>query len=233
VYGPVVCGIVLLAAFLLVERKVRAPLLPPGFLTEPRRISGLVGMFLAAAGSMLIEYVLTLYLQQVREWSSLATALSFLPFLVTMVAISQVSASLVLRFGVARITTVGGLIAAGGLGLLAGINPNTAYVSGLLPGQILLAAGISFVLSGAAFLSTTNVPHHQTGLAGGLMNTAMELGPTVGLTVLMAVAATQKDVVQGYAWAFGTAGAVYVVNAIVAGMLLRRTSSRNISQADR
>jgi len=233
VYGPVVFGIVLLAAFLLVERKVRDPLLPPGFLTEPRRITGLVGMFLAAAGSMLIEYVLTLYLQQVREWSSLATAVSFLPFLVTMIAIGQVAASLVLRFGVARITTVGGLIAAVGLGLLAGIHPNTAYVSGLLPGQILLAAGISFVLSGAAVLSTTNVPHHQTGLAGGLMNTAMELGPTVGLTVLMAVAATQTDVVEGYAWAFGTAGAVYVVNAIVAGMLLRRTSSRNISQPDR
>ncbi|WP_083964199.1 MFS transporter [Shimazuella kribbensis] len=230
VYGPLAVGIVLLVAFLLVERKVRDPLLPPGFVIEPRRITGLLGIFLAAAGSMLIEYILTLYLQQIRGWSSLETAVSFLPFLITMIVANQVAASLVSRFGVARITTVGGVIAAIGLGILASINPNTVYVYSLLPGQIFLAMGISFVLSGAAVLSMTNVPQHQAGLAGGVLNTAMELGPTVGLTLLMSVAATQTDLVQGYAWAFGTAGAVYLVNAVVSSMLLRRRSSEKYQQ---
>ncbi|UUZ89695.1 hypothetical protein LJK87_26845 [Paenibacillus sp. P25] len=182
-------------------------------------MTGLAGMFLAATASMVIEYVLTLYLQQIRGWSSLATAVSFLPFCVTMIVANQVSAPLIARFGVARIMTAGGLVSALGLGSLAWIGRDTAYASILLPGQMILAAGISLVLSGAAVQSTANVELHQAGLAGGVMNTAMELGPTVGLTVLMAVAAAQADAVQGYAWAFGTSGAVFVVLAIAASLL--------------
>ncbi|HZG13502.1 MAG TPA: MFS transporter [Candidatus Bathyarchaeia archaeon] len=233
VYGPFIIGIVLLIIFLIVERKVRDPLLPPGFILEPRRLTGLIGMFLAAAGSMVIEYVLTLYLQQIRGWSSLATAVSFLPFAVTMIVVNQIAAPLITRFGVARVMSVGGLISAVGLGVLAWINHDSAYAAILLPGQILLAAGISLVLSGSAVQSTANVPQHQAGLAGGVMNTSMELGPTVGLTVLMAVAATRPDAAEGYAWAFGTAGIIFVLLAIVASMLLFQKSAGHDSQPGR
>lgn len=209
---------------------MRDPLLPPEFITEPRRITGLAGMFLAAAGSMLIEYVLTLYLQQVRGWSSLATAVSFLPFAITMIVVNQFSAKVIDRLGVASVLTAGGLVSAGGLGLLAWISSDSAYSAILLPGQILLAVGISLVLSGSAVQSTANVEEHQAGQAGGVMNTAMELGPTVGLTVLMAVAATQADSVLGYALAFGTAGVVLMLLAIVASMLLTRKSAGHVSK---
>ncbi|WP_051250969.1 MFS transporter [Paenibacillus harenae] len=233
VYGSFIVGIVLLIFFLIVERKVSDPLLPPGFILEPRRISGLAGMFLAAAASMVIEYVLTLYLQQIREWSSLATAISFLPFAVTMIVANQVSALFIARFGAARVMTAGGLISALGLGLLAWIGRDTAYAAILLPGQIILAAGISLVLSASAVQSTVNIGQHQAGLAGGVMNTAMELGPTVGLTVLMAVAAAQADTVQGYAWAFGTAGIGFMLLAIVVILLLPRKSAGQNSQPGR
>ncbi|MCP3775077.1 MFS transporter [Paenibacillus sp. MZ04-78.2] len=66
---------------------------------------------------------------------------------------------------------------------------------------------------------------HQAGLAGGVMNTSMELGPTVGLAILMTVASLQADVVQGYAWAFGTAGVVYTFAAVGAIVLTRRIPS--------
>ncbi|UUZ84180.1 MFS transporter [Paenibacillus sp. P26] len=232
-YGPFIAGIAPLIVFLIVERKVRDPSLPLGFILETRRMTGLAGMFLAATASMVIEYVLTLYLQQIRGWSSLATAVSFLPFCVTMIVANQVSAPLIARFGVARIMTAGGLVSALGLGSLAWIGRDTAYASILLPGQMILAAGISLVLSGAAVQSTANVELHQAGLAGGVMNTAMELGPTVGLTVLMAVAGAQADAVQGYAWAFGTSGAVFVVLAIAASLLLPLKSVGHVSQPGR
>jgi len=152
----------------------------------------------------------------------LAVAVAFSPFAVTLITTSQVAARLVDRFGAARITVTGFLVAALGLGALAGIHRDTAYVSGVLPGMALLAAGMSLVFSGSAVLSTTSVSQRQAGLAGGVMNTAMELGPTVGLAVLMSVAATQTDVVQGYAWAFGAAGAVYLVLAFLGTTLTRR-----------
>ena len=57
------------------------------------------------------------------------------------------------------------------------------------------------------------------------MNTAMDLGPTVGLTVLMAVVAMQADVVQGYAWEFGITGVIFVLLAIAASVLSFRKSA--------
>ncbi|SCW32971.1 Major Facilitator Superfamily protein [Paenibacillus tianmuensis] len=225
VWGPLTVGLVLLAAFLFVERRVRDPLLPPGFILDRTRFTGMLGMLLAAASSALIQFILSLYLQQLRNWSSFTTAVGFLPFAVTLIAANLAVPALVGRFGARLVTVAGFILGAVGLGLLAGIDRDTAYASGLLPGQILLAASVSLIFSGAAVLSTANVPKHQAGLAGGVMNTSMELGPTVGLAILMSVASLQADVVQGYAWAFGTAGVVYLFAAVAAIMLIRRVPS--------
>jgi MFS family permease len=227
VLTPLVIGAVLLSAFLAVERNVRDPLLPPGFILQPRRALGLIGIMLAAAGAGgLLNFVLSLYLQQVRHWTPLETAGAFVPFAVVLIASGSAAATLVGRFGEGRVTVSGLIIAAVGLALLAGIEHNTAYFVGLLPGLVLLAAGASLVFSGTAVLATANVPPHQAGLAGGVMNTAMELGPTVGLAALMSVAATRTDVVDGYAWAFGTASIAFVVAAVLATPIISREPSR-------
>lgn len=117
------------------------------------------------------------------------------------------------------------------MGLLAALGLKTVYVRGILPGSLLLAIGLSLVFSGAAVLSTTNVPQHMAGLAGGVMNTAMELGPTVGFALLMTVAATQVDVVSGYAWAFGAAALGYVIIALGTAILTRSGAHRTCEVA--
>ncbi|MGE6781818.1 MFS transporter [Ensifer adhaerens] len=213
---PLLTGLVLLAIFFVIERRVRDPLLPPGFLLEPVRITGLIGMFLAAAGSGVVNFILSLYLQQVLDWSPLMTAVAFLPFAIVLIVVGQLAAPLVGRFGPARITGVGLILAAFGLALLTQLTTDTAYLQGLLPGLMLIAVGISLAFSGSAVLSTTNVPQNRAGLAGGVMNTAMELGPTVGLAILMSVAASQVQTVVGYNWAFGTAAVAYVLAALLA-----------------
>ncbi len=221
VWLPLAVGVALLACFLIVERRVRDPLLPLGFLARPCRVAGLVGMLVAAAGSLLLEYVLSLYLQQVHGWTGLGVAAGFLPFAVVLLATNVVGARLVGRFGATGTMTGGLLVSGGGMALLAAIGRETDYLSGILPGSVLLAVGLSLVFSGAAVLSTANVPQRQAGLAGGVMNTAMELGPTVGFALLMTVAVTQADPVRGYAWAFGAAALLYVAIAIVVVGLTR------------
>ncbi|WP_237385588.1 MFS transporter [Xenorhabdus sp. Sc-CR9] len=224
VLTPLLTGIGLLIAFALIERLVRDPLLPPGFVFERYRLTGLFGMFLAAVGSGVINFILSLYLQQELGWTPLMTATAFLPFAIALIATGKMAAPLVGRIGAARMTSAGLLISALGFGLLVGIDRNTTYIAGLLPSLILVAIGMSLAFAGAAVLSTMNVPQHQAGLAGGVMNTAMELGPTVGLSALMAVAATQIDTVDGYIWAFGTAAAAYAIAALIALLLTRRSS---------
>ncbi|MFJ3934976.1 MFS transporter [Streptomyces parvus] len=219
---PLAIGAVLLVLFLMVERGVRDPLLPPGFTMEPRRLVGLVGILLAAAGTGLVTFLLSLYLQQQQDWSTLATTGAFVPYTLALIVANQLAGRAVGRYGAGAVTIAGLAAGAAGLALLTGIGPDTSFTLGLMPGAVLLAAGTSFVFSGSAVLTTTNVPAHQAGLAGGVMNTAMELGPTVGLAALMAVAATRADVVVGYAWAFGAGAVVYLVAALAATAVIRR-----------
>ncbi|WP_048644852.1 MFS transporter [Nitratireductor soli] len=225
VYGPLAAGVALLLLFLFTERRIRDPLLPPAFLLDRMRLLGLVGMMLAAAGSLLIEFILLVYLQDVRGWTPFQTAVSFLPFAVALIGVNFLAATVVARFG-ARVTTAAGfLIGAAGLAWLALLERNADYLAVLLPGQVLLAGGMSLIFSGAAVLSMDNVPPQQMGLAGGVMNTAMELGPTIGFAALMAVAATRAGTVEGYAWALGTAAAAYLASAVLALVVARRGSS--------
>lgn len=229
VLTPLLAGLLLLALFLLVERKVKDPLLPPGFILDACRFTGLIGMLLAAAGAGgLVSFVLSLYLQQVRAWSPLATAAAFLPFAVALIATGRLAAPLVERFGPAKVTMGGLLTGALGLALLGGIERETAYLTGLLPGLVLLAAGGALLFAGAAVLATANVPAHQAGLAGGVMNTAMELGPTLGLASLMSVAALQNNTVAGYSWAFGTAAVAYMLAIYMAMVLTGRPAADGV-----
>lgn len=221
---PLLFGLGLLIAFFRIERQVRDPLLPAGFILEPVRMIGLVGMLLAAAGSGVVNFVLSLYLQQLLGWSPLTTALAFLPFAIALIATGQLAAPFVGRVGPARTTGTGLLLAAVGLGLLTQLTPDKSYMWGLMPGLVLVAVGISLAFSGSAVLSMVNVPQHRAGVAGGVMNTAMELGPTVGLAILMSVAALQAETVAGYAWAFGTAAVAYVIVALLAFALSDRVS---------
>ncbi len=219
---PIMVGILLIGVFLIVERRVTSPLLPPGFICDPRRATGLIGILLAAAGMGLITFLLSLYLQQFRGWSPFATSMAFVPYTIGLLLINRVAGSLIIRFGALPITIIGLLIGAIGLFLLAMLNAQTSYTLGLLPGLFILPVGASLVFSGSAVLSTANVQLHQAGLAGGVMNTSMELGPTMGLAALMAIAATQMEIIDGYAWAFGTAGGVYFLAALGALILIKK-----------
>ena len=169
-----------------------------------------------------MSFVLSLFLQQIEGWGPLSTTAAFLPFAIALMLSGRVAPALVGRFGAARITITGLLIAAIGLILLALLERNITYLTDLMPGMILLAVGGAFVFAGAAVLSTDDVPPHQAGLAGGVMNTAMELGPTVGLATLMSVAALQSDPVVGFGWAFGTAAAAFLLFAFAAHAITRR-----------
>lgn len=84
-------------------------------------------------------------------------------------------------------TATGLATAAAGLGLLAatGFDTSVPYAYGLLPGLLLLPAGGALSFAGAAVLATEGVPAHRAGLAGGVLNTAMELGPTVLFATLL------------------------------------------------
>ncbi|MFE1547518.1 MFS transporter [Streptomyces sp. NPDC058718] len=184
---PLLTGLALLAAFAVVERRTADPLLPPDFLRDGRRALGLAAIGLTAAGTATVFVLLSLALQEGRGWSALLTSAAFVPFAVALLGAGRLAGPLIGRYGPGRVTGAGLGTAAAGLGLLAatGFDGTVPYAYGLLPGLLLLPAGGALSFAGAAVLVTEGVPAHRTGLAGGVLNTAMELGPTVLFAALL------------------------------------------------
>ncbi|MFJ8467699.1 MFS transporter [Streptomyces swartbergensis] len=184
---PLLAGASLLVAFRYAERRARDPLLPPGFLLDRRRVLALAAIALSACGTSMTFVVLSLHLQQVRDWSPLETSAAFVPFAVALIASGRAAGPLIGRYGARTVTAAGLGTGAAGLALLAltGTDVHVPYVSGLLPGLVLLPAGAAASFAGAAVLTAEGVPQQQTGLAGGVLNTAMESGPTVLFAILL------------------------------------------------
>ncbi|MEU1285134.1 MFS transporter [Kitasatospora sp. NPDC005856] len=222
-YGPLAAGLALLLAFVAAERRTADPLLPPGFLADRRRATALAAVMATAAGTALTFVLLSLHLQQQRGWSAAATSAAFLPYAAVLLLAGRLAGPLSVRHGPVAVTAGGLAVAAAGLGLLAGLTPDGGYALGLLPGLLLLPAGAAAAFAGAAVLATGGVPPERTGLAAGVFNTAMELGPTAALAALMALAATRPTVVGGYAAAFAAAAAGLALTAVAVAALPRTT----------
>ncbi|MFH8899200.1 MFS transporter [Streptomyces coeruleorubidus] len=184
---PLLCGAALLAAFWYAQHRARDPLLPPRFLLDRRRVLALAAIALSACGTAMTFVLLSLHLQQARDWSPLQTSAAFVPFAVALIASGRAAGPLIGRYGARTVTAAGLGTGAAGLALLAltGTDAHISYGYGLLPGLVLLPVGTAASFAAAAVLATEGVPKQQTGLAGSVLNTAMESGPTVLFAILL------------------------------------------------
>jgi MFS family permease len=238
---PVVAGAAGLVAFFLVEGRVRGPLLPPRFLVSRRRSPGLVAIMVTAAAMGTMWFLLSLYLQQVRGLSALETTSLFLPYAVAQLVTGMTVPAIVGRFG-PRVSAAAGLAVAGaGLGLLSRLGADSSYAV-VLGGLLVFVVGATVSFSGAMVAATSGVPDRESGLAGGVANTAMEAGPTVGFALLVSAAGNRAAALSGdgagvaeatsggYAFAFGlAAGALLFTAALVAVVMSTSITRKELS----
>ncbi|WKU45704.1 MFS transporter [Streptomyces sp. VNUA116] len=233
VWGPVVAGVLLLAAFAVVELKVADPLVPLGFLARRHRATALWAVFIGSAGMSTIFFLLSLYFQEVRDASPLLTSAAFLPFSAAQVITGMLAGRLIGRFG-GRAVMVGGLVvAAGGLVLIGQLGAASPYAGAMLAGLIVFPVGIACVFSGSTVVALEDVEDSRAGLAGGVVNTAMEVGPTVGLAILVSLATAHASGLRdggqgvasatsgGYAFALLLAAAAFAASAVGSAVALR------------
>jgi predicted MFS family arabinose efflux permease len=202
----VVGGVVLLVLFGLAERRSSAPLVPLPFLGG--RVLPLIAVTFCAGAMATGFFLLSLYLQQVRGLSPLRTSAAFLLPAPAVFAAGPLAGRLIPRLGIHRVSAIGLVAAAAGLLLLSLLDVPYA---GLL--VFPFGAGVTFSAGTLAVLQ--DVRDDQTGLAGGLLNTAMEIGPPLGLAVLVSVAtAYSPHPSSGYAFALRIAAAVLLITAL-------------------
>jgi EmrB/QacA subfamily drug resistance transporter len=184
----------LLAIFLVVEARVRSPLVPLRlFRLRNIVVSNTVGVLWA--GAMFAWFFLTaLYLQLVLSYSPLQVGLAFLPGNLIMAATSiGLSAKLVLRFGIRPPLSAGLLLAALGLLLLARAPVDGNFATDVLPSMILLGIGAGIAFNPVLLAAMSDVEPAEAGLASGLVNTSFMMGGALGLAVLASLAATRTD----------------------------------------
>jgi len=185
---------VIFAAFLVIETRVAAPLVPLR-LFKLRNVStaNVIGVLWSAAMFALF-FLSALYLQLVLGYSPLEVGLAFLPANVIMGAFSLgISAKLVMRFGIKRPIVVGMSLIATGLLLFARAPVDGSFLVDVLPAMIIVGFGIGTAFNPVLLAAMSDVEPSETGLASGVANTAFMMGGALGLAILSSLAASRTD----------------------------------------
>jgi EmrB/QacA subfamily drug resistance transporter len=230
--GMLSVAVVLMALFLVIESRVRAPLVPLGLFRSRALLIANIAAVLWAAATFAWGFMGTLYLQRVLGHNAVQVALAFLPAnVVTAVVALGFSAKIVSRFGIRIPFAVGLLIGALGLALFAGAPVNGNVLTDVLPGMTLLGIGSGIFFNPLLLAAMSGVDPKDSGLASGLLGTSSMMGGALGLAVLASAAAawTQRLTISGaeplvalnggYHLAFAI-GAVLAATAAVLGVVL-------------
>ena len=217
-------SVIVLAAFLLIEYRSKAPLMPLGFLRRGSIFGANTVGLLQVAPFVGMVFILTNYLQQLRGYSALSAGLAFIPMGIVFLVISVfLSAPLVNRFGVKPIIISGMVLQTIGYLLLSSISIKESYV-GLLGPMLLngLGTGLGFTAINIAALTGTR--KGEEGLASGLINTSRQIGGPIGLAVLLTAAnietphPTGQLVVQSAVAMVRGFGYAFLAAALLAGI---------------
>ncbi len=229
--GSLAAVAAILAGFVAQERRTASPLVRLGIL----RNTSLVRANLAAMslfGSWIgFQFVVTLYLQQLRGWSALETGLAIFPAGLIVAVVSPRMGTLIGRFGVTRLVVAGLISLTVGYVLFLPISLDSTYAWGMLPTFILAGIGFALAFGPLNVAATSGVAAEEQGLAGGLLNTSFQFGGAVVLAIVTAVnnANTGKGV-SHQAVLDGFHAALYVSVAAALIGIVAMTSRRRAAQ---
>lgn len=220
---PLAAAVVLLAVFGLAERQAErsggTPLLPLSVLRSRSLPAG--GLALLAATGLQVGVVLlsSLFLQDVTGASAIRAGLEFLPPVLLTALGAGLAAHLMGKTGSRGLAVAGLALLAGGAFLLSRVTADSGYLSGLLPGLLVVGAGSGLAFPSAQVTGLSEVRAEIAGLASGLMSTGHEIGAALGAAVFPAVAASVAGfAMSGAGLAAGYRHALLVV-AIAAAAL--------------
>ncbi|WP_433354668.1 MFS transporter [Microtetraspora malaysiensis] len=219
-----VVAVLLLGAFVAIEHRRRAPLIP----LEVFR-SGTVGAADLAAlawacATIGWQFVAVLYLQQVLGYTPLATGLGIAPMGLAIVITANLAGRLISRWGLGRVAAAGMLVQGAGILLFLRAGATGDYLTALLPALVVHGIGNGLSFPSLNIAAVAGLPDERQGLASGLVTSAVQIGAGIGVAVLAATMTLGGSTLAGYQIAFLMAGGISLLGALVAafGLHLRR-----------
>jgi EmrB/QacA subfamily drug resistance transporter len=237
--GLLALSVLLISAFVAIELRSRAPLVPFSIF-RIRTLTGanIVGL-LVGASLFAMFFFITLYMQQVLDYSAIKAGLSYLPLAISISLSAGIASQLITRIGFKPTLAIGMVLIAVALVWFAQVSVGGAYLSDILGPSLLAAAGLGFAFVTTTIAALTGVRDEESGLASGLINTSQQIGGALGLAVLATVATSRTEdlmteargdpsavpgaLTEGFQAAF-LGGAGFALLGLIATLLLIRGS---------
>jgi MFS family permease len=236
-------SVVLLIAFLVIEARVEAPLMPLKiFRLRSVAAANAVGLLLGGSFFGFI-FIGTLYMQQVLGYSALQTGVAWLAASLTSVALAGLSQMLVTRISPGPVMGFGMALIAGGILWATQVPVHGHFWSSLAGPFFIAGAGTAFSFIPISIAGLAGVAEREAGLASGLLNTSQQLGGAIGVAIASTVAATHLKTLLGsgepasaaltggFEWAFWVCGAIALLALPTTAVLLRRRRANEIAAA--
>ncbi|PYY64456.1 MFS transporter [Curtobacterium sp. MCPF17_003] len=215
---PLVAGAVVLTVFVLNEWRAQQPIMPLRLFRSRERSGAAVARLLFAGTGIAFFFFTTQFLQGVYHWSPLQAGVAFLPMSLLQFAVSLFVPRFTRRFGNGILVAVGIAIVLLGLIWLTQITADTSYLVGFAGPLALFGIGQGLCFGPLTGAGIAGAPAEDAGAASGLVNTAHQLGSTLGVAVLTAVGAGTLTLAGRIADAY-TGGAVMIAIALVTALI--------------
>jgi EmrB/QacA subfamily drug resistance transporter len=231
---------VILAAFVLIELRGRAPLMPFSIFRIRSVLGANVVGFLLGAVIFADFFILTFYVQETLHWSALKTGVTFLATAGTTVIWAGVAQALTTRFGPRPVIVTGLLVLAASMVAYTRIPVDGHYWPDLLPAYLTFALGLAFAFVPVTIAALAQVAPREAGLASGLINTSQQIGGAIGIAIATTIFRTKaKDLgftpqafVTGYQDAFWALIALALLGAVAAFILLRGVRREDVVEQE-
>jgi len=184
---------VLLAAFALIESRHRAPLVPLRILRSRMLVGANSVMLLFGMLAVAMPFVLTLYAQQVLGYSALKFGVGSVVLAVGATVGAIVGQAAVLKVGARPAAATGMALMGAGSLLLTQVSVGGSYFGDIFFGLLVFGPGVGLAFVAATVAALAGVPEHESGLASGLNNTALQIGGALGVAILTTVAVSRSD----------------------------------------
>jgi EmrB/QacA subfamily drug resistance transporter len=235
-------AVVLIAAFVAIESRSDAPLVPFSIF-RLRTLTGanVVGI-LTGASLFSMFFFISLYMQQVLGYSAIKAGLSYLPLALTIILAAAVASQLVTRVGFKPVLAVGMAFIAAGLVWFGQVSVGGGFLSDVLGPSLLAAIGLGLSFVPQTIAAVSGVDEGEAGLASGLINTSQQVGGALGLAVLATIANSRTDdllasaggdpsavpnaLTEGFQSAFLAGAGIAVLGLVATLTLIRNRDSR-------
>jgi EmrB/QacA subfamily drug resistance transporter len=235
--ASLVAAPVLLLVFVLVERRVAEPLLPLHVVWHGTRGGAFLAIAMLGIAMFGVFLFLTYFLQQNLGYSPIRAGVAFMPLNLSIMVVAGAGGAMLLpRFGPRVLLTAGLVISALGMAYLAQLDSGSGYADGVLPAMILVGVAAGLVFSTTFATATSGVDERDAGVASAMLNTAQQVGGSIGTALLSTLFASAvsdyaqenpgprvaiEASIRGYETVFWWAAALSLIGAALTFVVMR------------